>query len=111
MDLSYGIFIDPVFIRRNTLLNFLHSNFPSEDLQQIPIHPFSDLLRTYYHDLKLINDSKERRDSLSLVISKLTNQSDTLSELDWFYCERISIHFANFNRSVPNRVTFLLNRK
>ena len=107
---SYGIFADPVFIRRNTLLNFLHSHFPSEELTQKHIITFTDQLRAFYHNLSLENDQKERIDALSLVLSILTLHSESLDDLDWYYCERISIHFANFSLSVPNRVAYLLKR-
>ena len=99
---SYGIFADPVFIRRNTLLNLLHSHFPSGELIQKHITTFTDQLRAFYHNLSLENDQKERIDALSLILSILTLHSEILNDLDWYYCERISIHFANFSLPVPN---------
>ena len=108
---SYGIFSDPVFIRRNILLNFLHSNFPTEDFQQkSQIYPSPDHLRASYHNLNLVNNQTQRSEAVSLVLNTLSTQSETLSELDWFYCERILIHFANFKRPVPDRIVSLLNR-
>ena len=108
---SYGIFSDPIFIRKNVLLNFLHSHYPSGELQIIPITTFSDLLRASYHSLPLENEQKTRLDSLSLVYSTLTHHYNNLSELDWFYIERITLHFANLSKPVVLQIPFLLKRR
>ena len=108
---SYGIFVDPIFIRRNTLLNFLHSNYPIQELRLITAPYFSDLLRANYHNLTLENDLQTRSDNISLIYSILTHSSDRLSELDWYYCERISIHFVNLLKPVPQHISYLLNRQ
>ena len=108
---SYGIFTDPVFIRRNVLLNFLHSNFPSDELKIIPTNCFKDLLRANYHSLSPINDRDDRTSNVSLIFSILTQHSDNLNEIDWYYAERITLHFANFSKPFSSQVAFLLNRK
>ena len=110
MFYHYGIFSDPEFVRRNTILNFLHSSFPSQELQLDQIVTYSDQLRAYYHNLSLENEQQDRLNNLRLVYSTVHHHSDQLSELDWFYIERISIHFANFSRKVSERIVFLLNR-
>ena len=107
---NYGIFSDSLFIRKNTLINHLHSNFPAESFQLVSTRSFSDLLRAYYHSLSLEKDQKAEKESLSLIFSLLTTQADNLCELDWFYCERILLHFSNQNKSIPNQIHFLLNR-
>ena len=107
---SYGIFADPIFIRRNVLINFLHSRFPSKDLNLIPVLSFSDLLRANYHSLTLESDPNTRSDNISLIYSLLTHSSSRLSELDWYYCERIILHFANQSKAVPQHIPFLLKR-
>ena len=109
-SLSYGIFADPIFIRKNILINFIYSNFTSDEFRLVPIIAFSDNLRAIYHNLSLENDSKTRLDSLTLAFSTLSLYENYMSELDWFYVERIIIHFVNFNRPVASRITFLLNR-
>ena len=108
---SYGIFHDPIFIRKNTLLNFLHSHFPAEELQSFQITSYSDLLRASYHDLPLENDKKIRLEALSLTYSTLIQHFNHLSELDWFYIERIVLHFANLSKPVASHTAFLLKRR
>ena len=107
---SYGIFSDPVFIRKNSLLNFLYSHFPSKELLHIQVPSFSDQLRVCYHNLSLENDQKERTDALKLVYSTLISHYESLNDLDWYYCERITIHFANFLFSIPNQINSILKR-
>ena len=107
---SYGIFSDPTFIRRNTLLNFSYSNFPAGEIQLNPILVYSDHLRATYHDLTLTNDNQTRVDAISLTISTITYHSERLSELDWFYCERIIIHFSNLSKPIQSHTAYLLNR-
>ena len=104
------IFVDPTFIRKNTLLNFLHSHFPSEELQSKVITNTTDPLRAYYHNLSLENIKTDRIEALSFVYSCLQFKFAELSDLDWFYCERISIHFANFSRTVGDRILSVFNR-
>ena len=106
----YGIFSDPPFIRKNTLINHLHSNFATDYLQLTSILEYSDLLRSYYHNLTLEEDRKSEKESVALIYSLLSLIPDKLSELDWFYCERITLHFSNYQKSIPQHTPYLLNR-
>ena len=105
------IFTEPVFIRKNILVNFLHSNFATEELQLIPVFTFSSDLRETYHSLSLENEQAERQKSLALIYSILIHHFHILGDIDWFYLERIAIHYANFSRPISSRYLQLLNRR
>ena len=107
---SYGIFTDPIFIRRNVLTNFSYSNFPAEEIRLNPVFVYSDHLRATYHNLSLTDDKQTRVDAISLTISTITYHSEQLSELDWFYCERIIIHYSNLLKPIQSHTAYLLNR-
>ena len=102
------IFSDPVFIRRNTLINRIYSSFPTTDFQAHPIVTFSDNLRAIYHNLTHVNDGIERKHNLSMIYSALIYKSEIMTDMDWYYIERILIHYMNFNARL--RVNFILNR-
>ena len=106
------IFSDPLFIRRNTLLNYLYSKFPTSDFSgTVSISNHTDLLRAIYHDLSLTKSRTERRHALSSVFNVLTDKHEDCKDIDWMYLERILIHFVNLEKPVPQHDLYLLNRK
>ena len=107
--MSY-IFTDPAFIRKNTLLNFIHSTFPADEVELKVVVGHSDLLRAYYHALSLDNSKTVRIDFISIAYSAIHYCSDLFTEIDWFYSERIVLHFANLNRFKNRPISFLLGR-
>ena len=109
--MSDNIFSDPYFIRRNTLVNLLYSNFPTSDFNHSALPPnFTDTLRASYHSLSWTNITEDRRFVLALVYNVLTFKSYECSDIDWFYLERCLVHYINFNHSIPNQLHSVLKR-
>ena len=108
--ISY-IFKDPYFIRKNTIVNLLYSNFKPEDFTQsnLPSN-YSDLLWASYHNLTWEDISAERRYTLSLIFNVISEKSHECSDLDWFYIERCTLHFVNFTKPVSNHIHSILER-
>ena len=105
------IFQDPFFVRKNSLLNLLYSNFPVNDFtDNLNISNFSDVLRANYHSLSFENLPKDRRYILSFSYKVLQCNFSECSELDWFYLERCILHYINLQRPVPQQITHILER-
>lgn len=109
--MATSIFSDPPFIRRNILLNNLHSNFKTEDFSEKPsISNHSDLLRATYHSLAPLKVLADKKYALSLIYLVLTTVGDACNDIDWMYLERILIHFINLQKSADDRLLSLLTR-
>ena len=92
-------------------MNCLFSNFKTEEFSNTITTPnFSDVLRATYHSLLPVNLDKERRHTLALVYHVLTVHSETCTDLDWYYLERILVHQINFTKSFPEQINQLLQR-
>ena len=106
------IFSEPLFIRRNILLNCLYSNFkPEEFSSTTSINNFTDVLRATYHNLSPLNIGKDKIHAITLAFNILSHNSDNCTDIDWMYIERIIIHFVNINRTASNRIYSLLSRR
>ena len=105
------IFQDPFFVRKNSLVNLLYSNFPVHEFtDQINTNNFSDVLRANYHSLSLENLPKDRRYILSFSHQVLQFNFSECSELDWFYLERCILHYINLQRPFSQQITHILER-
>ena len=104
------IFEEPLFIRRNILLNFLFSKFKTEEFSEnSSTVNFPDVLRAIYHNLMPVNISEDRKHALTFIYNVLMTKSEECEDIDWMYIERTLIHFVNLEN--PNTVDFLLSRR
>ena len=105
------IFEEPLFIRRNILLNFLFSKFKTEEFSETTsTDGHTDVLRATYHNLMPLKVSRDRKYALTLVYNVLTTKSEICEDIDWMYIERIIIHFVN-QEHPQSQVHFLLSRR
>ena len=111
MNTPNTIFADPLFIRRNTLLNQLYSHFKTTDFRFVEPSPnYQDVLRAIYHNLNFQPSVEESTYDLTTVYSIITGEQELTSDICWFYIERIIIHHINLRRPVQDRIISLLNR-
>ena len=93
------------------LINFLYSTFPIEEIQLQQLVTFSDNLRIGYHHLSHQNEPIERKKNLSLIFSVLTLKSEIMSDMDWYYSERILVHYANLCSTSNGPIISVLGRQ